>query len=219
MNTSGRTDQSLKYLRLLSQQFPTQQAVFTEIINLQAILNLPKGTEHFMSDLHGEYEAFLHILNNCSGVVREHVDEIFAGSLSEEEKGELCTLIYYPHEKLELTRRAHEDTPTWYKTMLDRLLTVTRALSSRYTRSKVRKAIPRDYAYIIDELLHTHPDENNYRVRYHERIIASILETDAGEDFICSLSDLIKRLVIDHLHLVGDIFDRGGGRPRSWTAS
>ncbi len=211
MNTSGRTDQSLKYLRLLSQQFPTQQAVFTEIINLQAILNLPKGTEHFMSDLHGEYEAFLHILNNCSGVVREHVDEIFAGSLSEEEKGELCTLIYYPHEKLELTRRAHEDTPTWYKTMLDRLLTVTRALSSRYTRSKVRKAIPRDYAYIIDELLHTHPDENNYRVRYHERIIASILETDAGEDFICSLSDLIKRLVIDHLHLVGDIFDRGGG--------
>lgn len=211
MNTSGRTDQSLKYLRLLSQQFPTQQAVFTEIINLQAILNLPKGTEHFMSDLHGEYEAFLHILNNCSGVVREHVDEIFAGSLSEEEKGELCTLIYYPHEKLELTRRAHGDTPTWYKTMLDRLLTVTRALSSRYTRSKVRKAIPRDYAYIIDELLHTHPDENNYRVRYHERIIASILETDAGEDFICSLSDLIKRLVIDHLHLVGDIFDRGGG--------
>ena len=211
MNTSGRTDQSFKYLRLLSQQFSTQQAVFTEIINLQAILNLPKGTEHFMSDLHGEYEAFLHILNNCSGVVREHVDEIFAGSLSEEEKGELCTLIYYPHEKLELTRRAHEDTPTWYKTMLDRLLTVTRALSSRYTRSKVRKAIPRDYAYIIDELLHTHPDENNYRVRYHERIIASILETDAGEDFICSLSDLIKRLVIDHLHLVGDIFDRGGG--------
>lgn len=211
MNTSGRTDQSLKYLRLLSQQFPTQQAVFTEIINLQAILNLSKGTEHFMSDLHGEYEAFLHILNNCSGVVREHVDEIFAGSLSEEEKGELCTLIYYPHEKLELTRRAHEDTPTWYKTMFDRLLTVTRALSSRYTCSKVRKAIPRDYAYIIDELLHTHPDENNYRVRYHERIIASILETDAGEDFICSLSDLIKRLVIDHLHLVGDIFDRGGG--------
>ena len=207
----ARADQSLKYLKLLSRQFPTQQAVFTEIINLQAILNLPKGTEHFMSDLHGEYEAFLHILNNCSGVVREHVDEIFADSLSEEEKGELCTLIYYPHEKLELTRRANEDTPAWYKTMLDQLLTVTRALSSRYTRSKVRKAIPRDYAYIIDELLHTHPDENNYRVRYHERIVASILETDAGEDFICSLSDLIKRLVIDHLHLVGDIFDRGGG--------
>lgn len=211
MIATGRTDQSLKYLNLLSRQFPTQQAVFTEIINLQAILNLPKGTEHFMSDLHGEYEAFLHILNNCSGVVREHVDDIFAGFLSEEEKGELCTLIYYPHEKLDLIRRAREDTPSWYKTTLERLLTVTRALSSRYTRSKVRRAIPHDFAYIIDELLHTHPDENNYRVRYHDRIIASILETDAVEDFICSLSDLIKRLVIDHLHLVGDIFDRGGG--------
>ncbi len=237
--------------------------------DLQAILNLPKGTEHFMSDLHGEYEAFLHILNNCSGVVREHVDVIFGDDLSEDEKGDLCTLIYYPHEKLELVRRAHMDTPAWYKLALDRLLVVARSLSSRYTRSKVRKAIPRDYAYIIDELLHTHPDENNYRVRYHERIIASILETDAGEDFICSLSSytrskvrkaiprdyayiidellhthpdennyrvryheriiasiletdagedficslssLIKRLVIDHLHLVGDIFDRGGG--------
>ena len=211
MSTCDRPDQSLKYLRLLSQQFPTQQSVFTEIINLQAILNLPKGTEHFMSDLHGEYEAFLHILNNCSGVVREHVDVIFGDGLSEDEKGDLCTLIYYPHEKLELVRRAHMDTPAWYKLALDRLLVVARSLSSRYTRSKVRKAIPRDYAYIIDELLHTHPDENNYRVRYHERIIASILETDAGEDFICSLSSLIKRLVIDHLHLVGDIFDRGGG--------
>ena len=211
MNSFGRTDQSLKYLRLLSQQFPTQQSVFTEIINLQAILNLPKGTEHFMSDLHGEYEAFLHILNNCSGVVREHVDDIFGDTLSEDEKRELCTLIYYPHEKLELAHHMHLDSPSWYKTTLDRLLVVTRSLSSRYTRSKVRKAIPHDYAYIIDELLHTHPDENNYRVRYHERIIDSILETDAGEDFICSLSDLIKRLVIDHLHLVGDIFDRGGG--------
>lgn len=207
----ARADQSLKYLRLLSEHFPTQQSVFTEIINLQAILNLPKGTEHFMSDLHGEYEAFLHILNNCSGVVREHVDDIFGDGLSEEEKGDLCTLIYYPHEKLALAHLQHIATPSWYKVMLERLLVVARSLSSRYTRSKVRKAIPRDYAYIIDELLHTHPDENNYRVRYHERIIASILETDAGEDFICSLSDLIKRLVIDHLHLVGDIFDRGGG--------
>ena len=208
---TARADQSLKYLRLLSEHFPTQQSVFTEIINLQAILNLPKGTEHFMSDLHGEYEAFLHILNNCSGVVREHVDDIFGEALSEGEKSEMCTLIYYPHEKLELIKDSHLASPSWYKTTLERLLQVARSLSSRYTRSKVRKAIPRDYAYIIDELLHTHPDENNYRVRYHERIIDSILETDAGEDFICSLSDLIKRLVIDHLHLVGDIFDRGGG--------
>ena len=208
---TARADQSLKYLRLLSEQFPTQQSVFTEIINLQAILNLPKGTEHFMSDLHGEYEAFLHILNNCSGVVREHVDEIFGDELTSEQKGELCTLIYYPSEKIARVRAARLDSPSWYKENLDNLIQIARALSSRYTRSKVRKAIPHDYAYIIDELLHTHPDENNYRVRYHERIIDSILETDAGEDFICSLSDLIKRLVIDHLHLVGDIFDRGGG--------
>ena len=208
---TDRTPQDLKYLRLLARQFPTQQAAFTEIINLSAILNLPKGTEHFMSDLHGEYEAFMHILNNCSGVVREHVDEIFGDNLTFEQKGDLCTLIYYPREKIDLVRKQHADSPTWYKTVLDELITVARSLSSRYTRSKVRKAIPRDYAYIIDELLHTHPDENNYRVRYHERIIDSILETASADDFIESLAALIKRLAVDHLHLVGDIFDRGGG--------
>ena len=206
-----RNPQDFKYLRLLSRQFPTEQSAFTEIINLSAILNLPKGTEHFMSDVHGEYEAFMHILNNCSGVVREHVDEIFGETLSFDEKGELCTLIYYPREKIELVRSQREDSPTWYKTMLDQLIMVARSLSSRYTRSKVRKAIPRDYAYIIDELLHTHPDENNYRVRYHERIVESILETASADDFIESLASLIKRLAVDHLHLVGDIFDRGGG--------
>ena len=210
MVVSGCTEQTMKYLSLLSQQFPNQQAVFTEIINLQAILNLPKGTEHFMSDVHGEYEAFMHILNNCSGVVREHVDLIFE-DMGARERADLCTLIYYPHEKIELVRSERKDSPTWYKTMLDQLITVARKLSSRYTRSKVRKAIPHDYAYIIDELLHTHPDENNYRVRYHERIIDSILETDSTEDFICSLAELIKRLAVDHIHLVGDIFDRGGG--------
>ena len=204
-----RNPQDFKYLRLLSRQFPTEQSAFTEIINLSAILNLPKGTEHFMSDVHGEYEAFMHILNNCSGVVREHVDEIFGDTLSFDEKGELCTLIYYPREKIDLVRSQHEDSPTWYKTMLDQLIMVARSLSSRYTRSKVRKAIPRDYAYIIDELLHTHPDENNYRVRYHERIVESILETASADDFIESLALLIKRLAVDHLHLVGDIFDRG----------
>ena len=206
-----RNPQDFKYLRLLSRQFPTEQSAFTEIINLSAILNLPKGTEHFMSDVHGEYEAFMHILNNCSGVVREHVDEIFGDTLSFDEKGELCTLIYYPREKIDLVRSRREDSPTWYKTMLDQLIVVARSLSSRYTRSKVRKAIPRDYAYIIDELLHTHPDENNYRVRYHERIVESILETASADDFIESLASLIKRLAVDHLHLVGDIFDRGGG--------
>ena len=205
------SEQELKYLNLLSREFPTQQAAFTEIINLSAILNLPKGTEHFMSDVHGEYEAFLHILNNCSGVVREHVDDIFGDTLSDEEKGDLCTLIYYPREKLARIHRAREDSPTWYREALERLIRLSRALSSRYTRSKVRKAIPQTYAYIIDELLHTHPDENNYRVRYHERIIDSILETASADDFIITLSSLIKRLAVDHLHLVGDIFDRGGG--------
>lgn len=208
---SFQSEQNMKYLRLLAQKFPSEQAVFTEIINLQAILNLPKGTEHFMSDLHGEYEAFMHILNNCSGVVREHVDDIYAGVLAEEQIADLCTLIYYPREKMALVHEARGDSPMWYKEMLDELLTVTRALSSRYTRSKVRKAIPHDFAYIIDELLHTHPDENNYRVRYHDRIINSIIETDATQDFICALAALIKRLVIDQLHLVGDVFDRGGG--------
>lgn len=211
MVATERAEQTIKYLSLLSQQFPNQQSVFTEIINLQAILNLPKGTEHFMSDLHGEYEAFMHILNNCSGVIREHVDEIFGDTMSNCEKGDLCTLIYYPSEKLRLVRAAKQDSPTWYKENLDHLITVARSLSSRYTRSKVRKAIPHDYAYIIDELLHTHPDENNYRIRYHERIIDSILETDSTDDFIRSLSALIKRLAVDHLHLVGDVFDRGGG--------
>ena len=211
MVAQERTEQTLKYLTLLSHQFPNQQAVFTEIINLQAILNLPKGTEHFMSDLHGEYEAFMHILNNCSGVVREHVDEIFGDELTSEQKGELCTLIYYPSEKIARVRAARLDSPSWYKENLDNLIQIARALSSRYTRSKVRKAIPHDYAYIIDELLHTHPDENNYRVRYHERIIDSILETASADDFIRSLAALIKRLAVDHLHLVGDVFDRGGG--------
>lgn len=211
MYTQDAPEQTIKYLSLLGHQFPNQQAVFTEIINLQAILNLPKGTEHFMSDVHGEYEAFLHILNNCSGVVREHVDEDFGDTLGEEEKDNLCTLIYYPREKIALVHAAHQDSPTWYKRMLNQLITVARRLSSRYTRSKVRKAIPHDFAYIIDELLHTHPDENNYRVRYHERIIDSILETDSTEEFIYSLAELIKVLAVDHIHLVGDIFDRGGG--------
>ena len=209
--TNDLNQQNLKYLSLLSEEFPNQQSVYTEIINLQAILNLPKGTEHYMSDVHGEYEAFLHILNNCSGVVREHVNKVFGDELTHEEKGDLCTLIYYPREKLELVRKNHQDSPAWYKTQLNYLLRVTRSLSSRYTRSKVRRAIPQEYSYIIDELLHTHPDENEYRVHYHERIIDSILETGSVDDFMFSLAELIKRLAVDQLHIVGDIYDRGGG--------
>ena len=209
MPYTAPSPQQLKYLRLLARQFPNQQAVFSEIINLQAILNLPKGTEHFMSDIHGEYEAFMHIVNNCSGVVREHVDIVFGSKLTDAERADLCTLIYYPREKIVRVHAAHGDTPAWYRDMLAKLVRVARRLSARFTRSKVRKALPREYAYIIDELLHTHPDEENYRVRYHDRIIQSVLETGAAADFISSLAALIKRLAVDKLHIVGDIFDRG----------
>ncbi|QWT18275.1 fructose-1,6-bisphosphatase [Collinsella sp. zg1085] len=211
-------EQDQKYLKLLAQQFPNKQAVFTEIINLQAILNLPKGTEHFMSDVHGEYEAFMHIQNNCSGVIKEHVELVLGKLLNPVEQAELCTLIYYPTEKLARVRDEQLDSPAWYRQSLDALITLARSLSSRYTRSKVRKAIPHEFTYIIDELLHTHPDEHDYRVQYHDRIIESILETGATDDFICSFAELIKRLAVDHLHLVGDIYDRGNGAARIMDA-
>ena len=149
------SQEELRYLRLLARQYPTVQAASTEIINLQAILNLPKGTEHFISDIHGEYEAFLHILNSCSGVIKEKLDELFGASLARAERDQLATLIYYPQEKLALVARQTEDLKEWYRITLHRLIEMCRWVSSKYTRSKVRKALPRDYAYIIDELLHT----------------------------------------------------------------
>ena len=179
-----------------------------EIINLTAILNLPKGTEHFMSDIHGEYEAFSHILNNCSGVIREKVDNLYGETLSDEECGGLCTLIYYPREKLSRLRKEAALTRAWYELTINRLLEVARLLSSKYTRSKVRKAMPEDYAYIIDELLHAQRDEDDNQVRYHNLILGTIIDIDA-EDFILALAGLIKRLAVDRLHIVGDIFDRG----------
>ena len=202
-------DQDLRYLRLLSNDFPTAQSAFTEIINLEAILNLPKGTEHFMSDLHGENEAFLHILNNCSGVVREWVDRVFVEELGPTQRADLCTLIYYPHEKLRRQRKAGANTDDWYASTLFRLVRLARRLSGLYTRSKVRKAMPVEYAYIIDELLHASGEGEVSRHEYHKQIIASIVEVGATDDFICSLAALIKRLAVDHLHIVGDIFDRG----------
>lgn len=205
----SHSEQELKYLQLLSEQFPTCQTVFTEIINLQAILNLPKGTEHFMSDVHGEYEAFTHIINNCSGVIRDRVKTTFRHELTANEQADLCTLIYYPKEKLAKVRAAHKDTPEWYRTTLLQLVRLARYLSNSYTRSKVRKAMPVAYSYIIDELLHAAGSEETSRHYYHVRIIDSILETGSAEDFICSLSALIKRLAVDHLHIVGDVFDRG----------
>ena len=202
------TDERLKYLRLLSEKYPTARSVTREIINLSAILNLPKGTEHCMSDIHGEYKAFCHILNNCSGVIREKVDMLYSDTLSRDERKELCTLIYYPEKKLTLIRRAGNATPQWYRETINRLIELAGALSSKYTRSKVRKAMPEDYEYILDELLHAQKDEDDNQVRYHNIILDTVIDVDA-EDFTISLAELIKRLAVDHLHIVGDIFDRG----------
>lgn len=199
----------LKYLTLLSEKFPTIQAVCTEIINLAAIMNLPKGTEHFMSDIHGEYHAFLHIMNNCSGVIREKIEMIFEGRLSEAEQRGLRTLIYYPKEKLRRLRAEGKITPKWYRETLREMIEIARVLSSKYTRSKVRKAMPKEFGYIIDELLHAQPDEDNNRQGYHERILDTIVGIQNGDEFIIALAALIKRLAVDHLHIVGDVFDRG----------
>ncbi len=203
-----------KYLRLLSEKYPSTQSVCREIVNLNAILNLPKGTEHFMSDIHGEYEAFCHILNNCSGVVKEKVDRLFGDNLSAMERQEICTLIYYPREKLNLIKSEENNEEAhsldeWYRIMLNYLIEVAKILSSKYTRSKVRKALPHDFGYIIDELLHAQPDEDDNQVLYHKKIIDTIIRIENAEEFIVALSNLIKRLAVDHLHIVGDIFDRG----------
>ena len=204
-----RSPAERKYLELLAEKFPTTQSVFTEVINLEAILNLPKGTEHFVSDVHGEYEAFEHILNNCSGVIRERVGQAFAMELTRDEQADLCTLIYYPELKLRRLREQDRLTSEWYAITLTRLVRLARRLSGSYTRSKVRKAMPVAYAYIIDELLHISPDERETRLAYHQRIIETIVDTGSADDFVCSLSALIKRLAVDHLHVVGDVFDRG----------
>ena len=198
-----------KYLELLAEKYPTEQAVCREIINLKAILGLPKGTEHFMSDLHGEYEAFCHILNNYSGVIREKVDLLFEETLSDIDREEICTLIYYPVEKLEMMKKESRNNEEWYRVILGELIEIARLLSSKYTRSKVRKAMPDEYAYILDELIHVQKDEDDNQVAYHQNIIDTLLELDSADAFIEVLAALIKRLAVDHLHIVGDIFDRG----------
>ena len=200
----------LHYLKMLARQYPSVQAASTEIINLQAILNLPKGTEHFISDVHGEHEAFLHILNSASGVVREKLDELFGTSVSRFDLDQLATLIYYPKEKLEEVARETQDMSEWYRITFHRLIEVCRLVSSKYTRSKVRKAMPKEYRYIIDELIHTHYEDNDKR-DYYENIIATIIKIDRAPNFLVHLCELIKRLSVDRLHLVGDIYDRGPG--------
>lgn len=202
-------EQQQKYLQLLSEKFPTCQAVYTEVINLEAILNLPKATEHFISDIHGDIAQFDHILNNCSGVIRERVQAVFRHELTASEQADLCTLIYYPAEKLKRMKESNQNTPTWYRTSLMQLIKLARYLSNSYTRSKVRKALPVEYAYIIDELLHASPGEDTGRHVYHEQIVESIIETGSVGDFIMSFAALIKRLAVDHMHVVGDLYDRG----------
>ena len=198
-----------RYLACISEQFPTVQSLYTEIINLKAILNLPKGTEHFMSDIHGEYEAFLHILNNCSGVIREKALLLFSDTRSAADISDLLTLIYYPKEKLKLLGAAGRLTKDWYNGTLSDLIDLSRLLSSKYTRSKVRKATPSAYAYILDELLHALPDEDDNQLVYHQKIIDTLIDIGSGDEFIVALCGLIKRLAVDRLHIVGDIYDRG----------
>lgn len=203
-------DLDLRYLRLLAKSFPTVAAASTEIINLEAILNLPKGTEHFLTDIHGEDQAFRHVLKNASGTIRRKVDEIFGTSMREEERQELCTLIYYPTEKLKLVARRERHMDEWYQITLNRLVKVCQNISSKYTRSKVNKALPKDFSYIIQELLHeTEADPN--KAAYFGQIIHTIISTRRADAFIVELCHLIQRLAIDSLHIVGDIYDRGPG--------
>ena len=200
----------VRYLELLSHNFPTIAAASTEIINLEAILNLPKGTEHFLADLHGEYEAFQHVLKNASGAIKRKVNEIFGNTLRETEKKELCTLIYYPEQKLNLVKDTEEDLVDWYVITLNQLVRVCQNVSSKYTRSKVRKALPEEFSYIIQELLHESSMDPN-KEAYINVIISTIIETHRADDFIIALCNLIQQLTIDTLHILGDIFDRGPG--------
>lgn len=208
---SRKTMTDERYLHLLSEKFPNAQAVITEIINLRAILSLPKGTEHFVSDLHGESSAFIHMIKNASGVVRKKVDEVYGDQLSEEEKRALCALIYYPDERIEYERTRQADMKAWYKMRLQQVVEIARAVTIKYSRSKVHKLLPKDYAYIIKELLHESNLEQHDRQTYYCAIIEAIIETGCADQLIIVISYLIHSLTIDTLHIVGDIFDRGPG--------
>ncbi|MFW2487483.1 fructose-1,6-bisphosphatase [Clostridium chromiireducens] len=209
-NFNTEFDDKLRYLKLLSNQYPTIADACTEVINLQAILNLPKGTEHFLSDIHGEYEPFIHVLKNASGVIKRKIDEIFGNTLSQRGRKSLATLIYYPEQKLEYAQKSEPNIEDWYKITLYRLIEICRYVSAKYTRSKVRKALPKDFAYIIEELLHEQPDKLD-KEEYYNEIIKTIIRVGRANEFIIALSKLIQNLVIDRLHIIGDIFDRGPG--------
>lgn len=199
-----------RYLNLLSNSFPTVADAAGEIINLEAILNLPKGTEHFLADLHGEHEAFIHVLKNASGNIKRKVSEIFGNSIRETEKKELCTLIYYPEQKLELVKAVEQDIDDWYHITIHQLVKVCREVSSKYTRSKVRKSLPEEFSYIIEELLHERSDDQD-KAAYVAVIVDTIITTGRADDFITAICNVIHRLAIDQLHILGDIYDRGPG--------
>lgn len=209
-DTNNIASENERYLHLLSQSFPTIADAAKEIINLEAILNLPKGTEHFLADVHGENEAFEHVLKNASGNIKRKVGEIFGSSIRETEKKELCTLIYYPEQKLELVKTAEHDIDDWYHITIHQLVRVCRDVSSKYTRSKVRKALPEEFSYIIEELLHERTDDQD-KAAYVSVIVDTIISTGRADDFIIALCHVIQRLAIDQLHLLGDIYDRGPG--------
>ena len=203
------SNEELKYLKVLSEKFPTVQSVCTEIINLEAILNLPKGTEHFISDLHGEYESFLHLLKNASGAIKTKIEHLFKDNMTHEERRKLATLIYYPEEKLKLIKKETDNIEEYYRITLYRLIELCKVVDSKYSRSKVRKAIPKEYEYIIDELLHANQNDN--QDDYYEQIIDTIIKLGRSDAFIIAISNLIQQLSIDHLHIIGDIYDRGPG--------
>ncbi|MEL7647079.1 MAG: fructose-1,6-bisphosphatase [Sedimentibacter sp.] len=203
-------DKELRYLDLLSKQFPTIASACTEIINLQAILNLPKGTEHFLSDIHGECESFSHVLKNGSGNIKRKITEVYGDTLSEKEIKSLATLIYYPEQKLEIIHKQEENIEEWYRITIYRLIEISRKAAFKYSRMKVRKALPEEFAYIIEELMHRGPEEFD-KEEYYSEIIKTIIKIGRADEFIIAMSKLVQRLVIDRLHIVGDIFDRGPG--------
>ena len=205
-----QVERDMRLLQLMSKSFPNIERASSEIINLEAIQNLPKGTEHFVADIHGEHQAFLHILRNASGNIRRKVNELFGETLTADEIRDLCTLIYYPEQKMEIVEAQESDLATWYGRTLFRLVQVCRSVTSKYTRSKVRKALPTQYAYIIEELLHENPFDED-KDAYFGRIIESIVHTGQGTNFIVAICQVIHALSIDQLHILGDIYDRGPG--------
>lgn len=199
-----------RYLDRLAELYPTIAAASTEIINLESILNLPKGTEHFLTDIHGEYEAFSHVLKNGSGSVKRKIDDVFGNTLSRQDKQSLATLIYYPAEKMSRILQTEKNPDDWYKITLYRLIAVCRRAASKYTRSKIRKALPKEFAYVLEELLTERGDLQD-KESYYDAIVQTIVRVGRAKAFIIALSELIQRLTVDHLHIVGDIYDRGPG--------